>query len=303
MADPESEQLEQSVSETEDALLESAFAEPEETPEADKPADNRDPATGRFTKKADAEQPAQTAPAEPAKAGEPEKPDEQVPSWRLREINEEKRRVEAERDALRAEHARLQAAWAQQQRSQAPKEAPPPPDPVLDPAAYTKYVQDGLRAEFQAQVAHDRLNMNLEMANLRHGERFEKAFEALVVEGQRGNSQLVRQLISQANPGAAIMRWHTQNEVLREVGSDPAEYQKKLRESLLNDPEFLAAAQERARSIATGGGQPNRANTVVTLPPSLSKATGSGEVPTNATDGSEEGLFNFAMTSKRRGGR
>ena len=169
---------------------------------------------------------------------------------------------------------------------------------MIDPAGYTKFVQDGLRAEFSEREARNNLNFNLEMSHMRHGERFEKAFEALTIEGQRGNQALVRHLVSQANPGEAIVRWHTQNEVLREVGPDPSAYKQKTREQLLNDPEFRAQAEAHWREQAMGGQQ--KPNTVVRMPPSLSKATGSSQAPETATDGSEAGIFNFAMQPKRR---
>ena len=197
---------------------------------------------------------------------------------------------------MRVEHARLQA-WAAQVR-QPEQKKPEAPDPVIDPAGYTKFVQDGLRAEFAQQQAHDRLNTNLEMSHMRHGDRFEKAFEALTIEGQRGNQALVRQLVSQANPGEAIVRWHTQNEALREFGTDPSAYKQKTREELLNDPEFRAQAEAHWREQAMGGQQ--KPNTVVRMPPSLSKATGSADAPSTATDGSEASIFNYAMQPKRR---
>ena len=303
MADPEVQeetedldQLEQAARDTEDDLLKGAFER------------SRDPETGRFTKSAqadqseqpEAEQAAEQAEEKPPAEAKPEaKPDDEVlPSWRAREINEERRKTQADLDALRAEHARLQAWANQQQRAAQPAQQPAAPDPMLDPAAYTKHVQDQMRAEFSAQMAHDRLNMNLEMTHMRHGERFEKAFEALVGEGQRGNNQLVRHLIGQTNPGEAVMRWFNQNEVMREVGGDPSAYAEKIKQSLLNDPEFLSAAAERAREVATGG-QP-KPNTVVRVPPSLSKATGSAEIPQAATDGSDAAIFDYAMQPKRR---
>ena len=302
MADPEVQeetedldQLEQAARDTEDDLLKGAFER------------TRDPQTGRFTKAAQADQPEQPETGQPAEQAEekpspeakPEaKPDDEVlPSWRAREINEERRRTQADLEALRVEHARLQA-WANQQQRAAQPAQPAAPDPMLDPAAYTKHVQDQMRAEFASQLAHDRLNNNLEITHMRHGERFEKAFEALVGEGQRGNNQLVRHLIGQSNPGEAVMRWFNQNEVMREVGGDPSAYAEKIKQSLLNDSEFLSLAAERAREVATGG-QP-KPNTVVKIPPSLSKATGSAEIPQTATDGSDAAIFEYAMQSKRR---
>lgn len=316
MADPEQEQetqdqeiVEQSVRDTEDELLKDAF-EPkvEEKPEAkapekveatqepseSKPARERDPTTGKFVRRdGDVAQPLPQAP-------EAKQEDEVLPSWRAREINEERRQAQAELERMRSEHARLQAWAAQVQRQQQPQKAPEPPDPVLDPAAYTKFVQDGLRAEYAQQRAIDNLNFDLRMTHRDYGDRFEKAYEALVVEGQRGNHQLVRHLTSQASPGEAIMRWFTTGETLREVGPDVAAYKQKTREQLLDDPEFLAQAEARLRERAMGNSGQQKPNTVVRMPPSLSKATGSSDVSDVATDGSEAALFNFAMNSKRR---
>lgn len=316
MADPEQEQdLEQVARDTEDELMKGAFepkadkleekapepeAKTEQPSEPEKGERLRDPATGKFVSKdAKGEESQQPAPAEPAKE------DEILPSWRAREINEERRQVQAELERTRVELARAQA-WAQQQQRQAqPAQEPAAPDPLLDTPAYTKFVQEQMRAEFAQQRALDRLDMKLELAHARHGERFEKAYEALLVEKQRGNQALVHHLTSQANPGEAIVRWHTQNEVLREVGPDPAAYKQKTqqatREQLLNDPEFRAQAEAHWREQAMGNsGQPSRPNTVVRMPPSLSKATGSSEIPQTSTDGSEAALFNYAMQPKRR---
>jgi hypothetical protein len=308
MADPEQVEVEQSVRETEDELLQGAF-EPEPKgevePEAKGPA--RDPETGRFAPKA----PAQAEPkgeAEAAPVEQPRKPEEEeiLPSWRAREINEERRAAVAELERMRVEHARMQAYIAQQQRAQTPPAAEaPPPDPVIDTPGYTKWLEDKLRREFQQQQAVvqqqqaiDRLNYDLRFAHTTYGDRFEKAYEALVTEGQRGNRALVQHLTSQPSPGEAIMRWWTQSEVLREVGNDPSAYKQKTRDELLKDPEFLAQAVEAHRRLATGGGQPNA---VVKLPPSLSKATGTSEVPQQTqTDGSEASIFAYAMQPNRR---
>lgn len=317
---------EQAVRDTEDDLLKGAFEPPpkeptqtESTPpaEAAPPAEPpsgerpRDPATGQFVKRAaeaPAPAPAQQAPAPGAPAAPGKQPDEEVilPTWRAREINEERRAAQVEAERLRVENARLAAFVAQQQRAAAPKVEPQLPDPVLDPAGYTRAVQEGLRAEFAAKQQSDRLEMNLELTHAIHGETFEKAFEAVCAEGQRGNNQLVRALASQPNPGRAIIDWHRRQETLRIVGNDPEAYQKKLREDLLNDPKFLAEANERARALANGqapaaqNGQQRPPNTVVRLPPSLSKATGSDDMPTTATDGSEGAIFANAFRGQRR---
>jgi len=303
MADPEQEEVAQSVRETEDEILKSAFtpeAEPKAEPSGEEAASEakgpaRDPATGRFAK-ATPDEPQGEQPAEPV-----EKPDEILPSWRAREINEERRAALAELDRIRAENARMQTYLAQMQRAQ-PQQPAPAPDAIVDQAGFVDWMRNEFRREFQTfqqQQATDRLNNNLEMAHMRHGDKFEKAYEALLIQAQRGDSQIVRHFVSQPNPGEAIMRWYTNNETLREVGGDPAAFRQKTRDDLLKDPEFLAQAVEAHRRLATGGnGQPQ--NTVVKLPPSLSKATGTTEIPQTATDGSEAAIFAYAMQPKQR---
>jgi hypothetical protein len=301
MADQEEnedlDQLEQAVRETEKDLLADAIEPPAKEPEGEAPAPEaraRDPETGRFTK---AEAPAQ-APQEAQPAAEKPAEEEVLPSWRAREINEERRRVQAENEAMRADYARMQARMAQIERAQQPQQAPPPPDPLVDPAAYTRHVQEGLRAEFAAQLAHDRLNMNLEMTHMRHGEKFEKAYEAVIIEGQRGNHALVQHLTRQANPGEAIVRWWTDMSTRQAIGGDLEGYNKKQREALLDDDKFFEEMTQRRRERALGNGQ-QPPNTVVRLPGSLNRATGTAEAEEPLPD-SESGLFDYAINSKRR---
>ena len=143
MADPEDLEVEQAVRDTETQIMDEAFApdkpEAEETPLPERP---RDPDTGRFTRAAP---PAteETPPPEgvPQEGEADERPGEQVPSWRLREIAEERRQIQAERDALRADNARMQAYVAQFQRQQQATQAPPSIDPVLDPQGFISPVK------------------------------------------------------------------------------------------------------------------------------------------------------------------
>jgi hypothetical protein len=64
----------------------------------------------------------------------------QVPSWRVREINEERRAALAERDALRAEKAQWEARQRPTEQPK-PAEQPAKPDPLLDPEGYEKYIE------------------------------------------------------------------------------------------------------------------------------------------------------------------
>src|SRR3954471_23443166 len=69
----------------------------------------------------------------------------QVPSWRVREINEEKRAALAELETLRAERAQWQRQQVQPKAETVEK--PAKPDPLLDPEGYARSVRDEIREE------------------------------------------------------------------------------------------------------------------------------------------------------------
>jgi hypothetical protein len=90
------------------------------------------------------------------------------------------------------------------------------------------------------------------------------------------------------------VNWHSSRQIISEVGSDPAAYRQKLREQLLQDPEF--------RKEAMGAWQ-QQANTARAAPnirlPSLSKV-GSAALPSNdEQDLTDAALWKNAMAAKR----
>ncbi len=324
MADPlvnADTELSDAVRQTEFDILEQAFSDkPDEDegpvaaqePEPEKTADDKDePARdeqGRFAKTAEtakasepkeqkAETPTDQQQAAPEGEQKPEGKDdgENVPRWRLREIAEERRNALAERDALRAELIRLQTAQAVQKPVQQEQQQQDI-DPLLDPAGFA----NKLRQEFGEQLRVERLNNNLANAHIRHGEAFEKAYEALLQQGQQGNRQLVNHLTSVANPGEAIVAWHKQQELVRETNGDINAFRQKMRDDLLKDPDFLKAAIEAVKAGAGGGQQTQqgqRPNNITRLPPSLSRATGTSANSGDPidTDDSDSAVFDFAF--------
>jgi hypothetical protein len=219
-----------------------------------------------------------------------------VPRWRTREIAEERRAAIAERDALRAELVRLQATQQQppQQQSQAAAQQQQI-DPLIDPQGWQRQIEGG----FAERLRQMELNFDLRVAHMQHGKAFEQAYEALLQEGQRGNGQLIRQLVSSpAGAGDRIVGWHRNRELLAATGGDLQKFKQQMRAELLQDPEFRKEMMAGMRNDASGrGNQPGRPNTVTQLPPSLSRVAGSSPRVGDPDDGdnSDEAVFQFAM--------
>ncbi len=98
------------------------------------------------------------------------------------------------------------------------------------------------------------------------------------------------------DPVAVAMDWYQSDSVMRETGGDIKSYRTKVLEEALKDPEYLAKAVEAARGRASVPG------TVppVKLPPSLTKAPGSGAPDLSDDDVSDRSLFSHATKGMRR---
>jgi hypothetical protein len=222
-----------------------------EQPERNEPV--RDEA-GRFAAK---EEPAEEVVAEQVEKPAVDDNAPMVPSWRVREINDEKRAL-AER--LAAAEARL--------AQPAPQTVQPPakvekPDPLLDPEGYEQY----LERRFDERLLNDRRETSLQNAARAYKEEFTEAYTA----AQKNIDPALRSMMQQSNdPGETLIQWYRGEKTRQEVGNDLTAYKQRLRDEFLKDPEFLAKAQEAARTIAQpqANGRPR-----VELPPSMSGAS------------------------------
>jgi len=276
----ETELLHEMGRDTEDELMAKAFERP------------RDPETGRYVKKDEPQpQEAQAEPVQeqeiaPEQAAEEKKSveDEQVPSWRLRELNEDRRRVQAENEQMRVQLARFQAMQEQAERAKAPP-------PKLDPLLNTPEWEAALEQKYEHRLAMAMLNQNLAFNRKIYGaDKFDKAYQAIYQQAQSGNTAPRDQALRSYDPGEAIMNWFD--------SWDPETVKSRVKEELLADPEFIAQVRGQApRSAPQAGQQPPR--TVVRLPPSLAKVTGSSATSNEdirtQTDGSEAALFEYAL--------
>jgi hypothetical protein len=148
-----------------------------------------------------------------------------------------------------------------------------------------------LEQKYEHRLAMAMLNQNLAFNRKIYGaEKFDKAYEAIYRQAQSGNTAPRDQALRSYDPGEAIMNWFD--------SSDPETVKSRVKEELLADPEFIAQVRGQApRAAPQAGQQPPR--TVVRLPPSLAKVTGSSATSNEdirtQTDGSEAALFEYAL--------
>lgn len=252
-----------------------------------------------------------------------ETPVGRVPAGRLREQTEKARQAESERDALKAQlesekaasQKRLDelnakfdgviAALKQQQPVQPKPEQKPdtPPDLFEDPKAFAEYLQKGPQEAIQTierRLEEMRVNNSMELAHARHGDMFAAAYKAFVEAGQRGDADTIalgQRILKSPNPGESLVQWHKRNEVLRQVGDDPAKYRESVaeetRKQLAADPEFRKQILAELRADAEIG-ENGKPRTITRMPRSLNGTAGSNiGAPDDRTalDGSESAIF------------
>jgi hypothetical protein len=262
-----------------------------ETEQADRARDEQ----GRFAAKA-ADEPETPVAAETAARPAVDDNAPQVPSWRVREINDEKRQIAERLAAKEAAEASWQAERQQMLQRLAALEKPPAqpekverPDPLLDPEGYAKAIREEIRQEAIAE----RREESLQRAHKTYKTEFEEAYAAAqkqVDPGLRARMQQSR------DPGETLIEWHREQKTRAEVGNDLAAFREREQERLLSDPAFLAKAIEKARGVAQPATQPGaKVPSATSLPPSLTRATNASTI-TSADDNdvSDEGLWRHA---------
>lgn len=203
-----------------------------------------------------------------------------VPSWRLREINEEKRVLADRVKALEAERLAPPNPPAETVK-QADK--PVRPDPLLDPDGYAAAIRQELRDE----ALNERREESLLKARETNQAEFDEAYAAAQKAGV--DPVLKARMQSSRDPGKTLLEWHRETKNRAEVGNDLVAYKAKLREEALKDPEFRKAAMEAWRADAQPlvNGRPR-----VELPPSLSGTSRSNAALKSANeDVSDHDLF------------
>lgn len=259
--------------------------------------------------------------AEPEKVVEPDPKtgkDHRVPVRELTSEREKRQAAEAETARLKSEleankktsgdevaklNAKLDGILAAQRQQPLPKAEQPkkdePPDMFADPEGYRAWQQRQVAAavgETRRELTERFIDSSFGLARDADEATFDKAYAALRTLDPRNPLDVatVRNITNAPNPGSALMKWHRQQEALREVGTDPGKYREKVaadtREALMKDPEFRKQVIAELKAEAEGASD-GRPRTITRLPKSLNGASGSGAAHDAPLDGSQGGIF------------
>lgn len=242
---------------TDDELLNDVLSEGETT-------DN--PVVTEQTEQLEAEPEAETTEATTETAANQQQVDDnapQVPSWRLREINEEKRALAAENERIRAELATLRQT--QPPKPETKEEKAAKPDPLLDPEGYEEYLEKRFEkrlSDERDRVLNERREESMKSAHDADPAVFKAAYDASLQAMQSGDVSIKARMQSARDPGKELLKWHKEQKVKAEVGDDLEAYIAKKVEERIN-----AQAHPNAQTQQPNG-RP-RTN----LPPSLNGAS------------------------------
>lgn len=245
---------------------------------------------GRFAAKVEPEPVAPT----PQPAADHGKEEANVPSWRLREIAEERRQAIARAEQAEREASQFRERLAALEQKNAPK--PEPVDIFADPNAWAQQQLSPFEQRMQQMQANLVLRASRAENVAIHGRDVVKAAEDAIDEAVRNRDPdvpaLQAKLQASDDPVGVAIEWHKSRSVLnvlKENGGDLNAYKAKALEDALNDPAFLAKALEKARA---GQQTPQHK---IQMPPSLNRIAAAQVAGDDDNDGSDAALFRHAM--------
>jgi hypothetical protein len=273
-----------------DALFDAAMAQEAERPDLAPPPAEDDVSPAEML-----EATVESAKAERAAAGEPEKPAPDKPADRVEFKAEE---YLAQRDRVKELEAKLAQVDKASKADQAPEaKAGLFEDPEgweAQQKAAREQIRDELRAEFRTEL----VGIELEAMQSRLGEERYKAIdEAVTAQAARDPAfaEALKKLPARGF-GKTLEAWYDKNEPLL----NPAAYEARLREKILaemnggeNAPNGLPAGQKPATGASAAG------ENVVVLPKSLSRQA-SARAATSADDGDDSEAAIFAAGANGR---
>lgn len=215
-----------------------------------------------------------------------EKPDAdaQVPSWRLREIREERETIAKQLEQERQVRTRLER---EMQQFRAQQQQTPPPDIFQDPNAWQQHNQ----SQLQSQVEKVKFDLSEDWARDKYGDQ--KVDSALQWVGQNVDPAERMRISNGRNPYRELVKLYDERQTLSQIGGDLNAYRSKVMDEALNDPAFLQKVADKLRGTQPTGGGP-----VVKLPPSLNRTTGAGNQNDGLSDDdmNDRSLFKHAFS-------
>lgn len=229
-----------------------------------------------------------------------------VPSWRMRELREE-------RDAAVRRSQEIEAHFQRQiaeLRTRLPQQEPPPIPSVFEDEQ--GFLQHGVKRAIdpiQAKIAdleHKSRErdeyLSRQFATQTYGPEKVSSAEQWIRDGYARGDQDVLSVYQRAfstfDPIGEIVRAHQQRSVYQQIGSDPNAWFEKQLEERMKDPAFAGAVlgriQQGAGGQASGSSKPN-----VRLPPSLSRIAAAAPPQGQEGDVSDADLFESTTRARR----
>jgi hypothetical protein len=208
----------------------------------------------------------------------------------LPELLEQRHRYQAER-ARAEELARVNQQLLEALQRQQPQQQPQPIDPVAEPERYYAELQRAVDQRLQAaeqtrqqemqhvqqQMLSYRADVSEQHARRAHGnEAVDTALQAAHAAG------VAQAFVQQSDPYGALIDWHRQQQVVREVGSDLAGFRAKVEQQV----------REKVMAELRQGRQPS------SLPPSIAAAPNGAAAPQSAVPTRD--FFNSMMAPGRK---
>lgn len=276
---------------TEQVTEQAAAPEPEAGTEAVQPRDEN----GRFAAR-QAEQ-AQTQPeGQAVQAEQPAGEDAQVPSWRMRELREERdaavRRSQETEQRLMRHIAELQGRMPKQEAATAP-------DIFENPDGFVQHGVSQAVNPIKSEMVQLREFYSRREAVREFGqEKVDAAYKA-IADGMQSRDPEVfatyQRAMQSMDPFGEIVRWHQQKSVYQQIGNDPNAWFEKQIEERMKDQTFAGALLAKIQGTATGVQSNGSGKPIVKLPPSLNKVASAQGATADDGDMSDEALFSHAM--------
>jgi hypothetical protein len=203
-----------------------------------------------------------TAPVVEQEASQSETTDERtetgdtmVPVGALQKEREKAKRYTEQVAAFEQRLAEQDRAWQQRfdalQASLKQPASPPPQAPEFweAPEQAIDYRLQQVVTPIQQQLVQQREQMSRMMASEKHGESaVNEAYQALAsMQGAPEFGATYSQIMSSPHPYGALVDWHRKQQVMSEIGSDPAAYKEKLKAEVLAEMQASTGQQQAAQ--------------------------------------------------------